>query len=45
MPTYFVNSSNIKFKKNIKEKLSKKITKVHKIDFHALNSMGGSKDK
>ena len=29
MPTYFVNSSNIKFKKNIKEKLSKKITKVH----------------
>ena len=29
MSTYFVNSSNIKFKKNIKEKLSKKITKVH----------------
>ena len=29
MPTYFVNTSNIKFKKNIKEKLAKKITKVH----------------
>ena len=29
MPTYFVNSSNIKIKKNIKEKLAKKITKVH----------------
>ena len=29
MPTYFVNASNIKIKKNIKEKLAKKITKVH----------------
>ena len=29
MPTYFVNTSNIKFKKNIKEKLAKKITKIH----------------
>ena len=29
MPTYFVNTSNIKFNKNIKEKLAKKITKVH----------------
>ncbi len=29
MPTYFVNSSNIKIKKNIKEKLAKKITQVH----------------
>ena len=29
MPTYFVNLSNIKIKKNIKEKLAKKITKVH----------------
>ena len=29
MPTYFVNSSNIKFKKNIKEKLAKQITKIH----------------
>ena len=29
MPTYFVNSSNIKIKKKIKEKLAKKITKVH----------------
>ena len=29
MPTYFINVSNIKIKKNIKEKLAKKITKVH----------------
>ena len=29
MPTYFVNSSNIKIKKKIKEKLAKKITKIH----------------
>jgi len=29
MPTYFVNTSNIKFKRKIKEKLAKKITKVH----------------
>ena len=29
MPTYFVNSSNIKIKKKIKEKLAKKITQVH----------------
>ena len=29
MPTYFVNSSNIKIEKKIKEKLAKKITKVH----------------
>ena len=29
MPTYFINSSNIKIKKKIKEKLAKKITKVH----------------
>ena len=29
MPTYFVNSSNIKIKRKIKEKLAKKITKVH----------------
>ena len=29
MPTYFVNSSNIKIKKKIKEKLAKKITKVN----------------
>ena len=29
MPTYFVNTSNIKLKKNIKVKLAKKITKVH----------------
>ena len=29
MPTYFVNTSNIKFKKNLKEKLANKITKVH----------------
>ena len=29
MPTYFVNLSNIKIKKKIKEKLANKITKVH----------------
>ena len=29
MPTYFVNSSNIKIKKKIKEKLANKITKIH----------------
>ena len=29
MPTYFVNLSNIKIKKKNKEKLAKKITKVH----------------
>ena len=29
MPTYFVNSSNLKIEKKIKEKLAKKITKVH----------------
>ena len=29
MPTYFVNSSNIKLSKLIKEKLAKKITKIH----------------
>tara|TARA_B100000579_G_scaffold38390_1_gene26828 strand:+ start:177 stop:617 length:441 start_codon:yes stop_codon:yes gene_type:complete len=29
MPTYFVNASNIKINKSIKEKLAKKITKVH----------------
>ena len=29
MPTYFVNTSNIKLKKNIKVKLAKKITEVH----------------
>ena len=29
MPTYFVNLSNIKIKKKIKENLAKKITKVH----------------
>tara|TARA_X000000368_G_C22811670_1_gene614954 strand:- start:229 stop:669 length:441 start_codon:yes stop_codon:yes gene_type:complete len=29
MPTYFINLSNIKIKKKNKEKLAKKITKVH----------------
>ena len=29
MPKYFVKSSNIKIKKKIKEKLAKKITKIH----------------
>ena len=29
MPTYFVNSSNIKFSKLTKEKLAKQITKIH----------------
>ena len=29
MPTYFVNLSNIKLSKTIKEKLAKKITKIH----------------
>ena len=29
MPTYFVNSSNIKLSKLLKEKLAKKITKIH----------------
>ena len=29
MPTYFVNSTNIKFKRNIKEKIAKQITKIH----------------
>ena len=29
MPTYFVNTSNIKIKKNIKEKIAKKITNIH----------------
>ncbi len=29
MPTYFVNLSNVKLKKNIKEKLAKQITKIH----------------
>ena len=29
MPTYFVNSSNIKLTKLLKEKLAKKITKIH----------------
>ena len=29
MPTYFVNSSNIKLKKKIKEKLAKQITNIH----------------
>ena len=29
MPTYFVNSSNLKIEKKIKEKLAKKITKIH----------------
>tara|TARA_B100000902_G_scaffold97973_1_gene100473 strand:- start:2273 stop:2713 length:441 start_codon:yes stop_codon:yes gene_type:complete len=29
MPTYFVNSSNYKIEKNLKEELAKKITKVH----------------
>ena len=29
MPTYYVNTSNIKFSKLIKEKLAKKITKIH----------------
>ena len=29
MPTYFVNSSNIKLSKLIKKKLSKQITKIH----------------
>ena len=29
MPTYFVNSSNFKIKKKLKEELAKKITKVH----------------
>tara|TARA_B100000941_G_scaffold155512_1_gene110345 strand:+ start:163 stop:603 length:441 start_codon:yes stop_codon:yes gene_type:complete len=29
MPTYCVNISNIKFKKNTKEKLAKEITKIH----------------
>ena len=29
MPTYFVNSSNIKLSKLIKEKLAKQITKIH----------------
>ena len=29
MPTYFVNSSNLKIEKKIKEKLAKKITNIH----------------
>ena len=29
MPTYFVNSSNIKLSKILKDKLAKKITKIH----------------
>ena len=29
MPTYFVNSSNIKLSKLTKEKLAKQITKIH----------------
>ena len=29
MPTYFVNSSNIKLSKLLKEKLAKQITKIH----------------
>ena len=29
MPTYFVNLSNIKLKKNVKEKLAKQVTKIH----------------
>ena len=29
MPTYFIHSSNIKIKKNIKKKLAKKITQIH----------------
>ena len=29
MPTYFVNLSNIKLSKIIKEKIAKKITKIH----------------
>ena len=29
MPTYFVNTSNINLKKNVKKKLAEKITKVH----------------
>ena len=29
MPTYFVNSSNYKIEKKLKEELAKKITKVH----------------
>ena len=29
MPTYFVNSSNMRLSKLIKEKLAKKITKIH----------------
>ena len=29
MPTYIVSSSNIRLKKNIKEKLAKQITKIH----------------
>ena len=29
MPTYFVNSSNFKIKKKLKEELAKKITKIH----------------
>ena len=29
MPTYFVNSSNIKLSKIVKEKLAKQITKIH----------------
>ncbi len=29
MPTYFVNSSNIKLTKLLKEKLARKITKIH----------------
>ena len=29
MPTYFVNSSNIKLTKLLKEQLAKKITKIH----------------
>ena len=29
MPTYFVNSSNLKIEKKIKEELAKKITNIH----------------
>ena len=29
MPTYYVNTSNIKFSKLLKEKLAKQITKIH----------------
>ena len=29
MPTYFINSSNIKLSKLLKEKLAKQITKIH----------------